>query len=290
LEAKGGGGGTALHCAAASNSVACIGALRAAGAALEAQSDTSATPLHIAAFYGRQDAAVCLIEAHANLEARTGAGSTPLMLAVTKGWLATAEAFVAAGANLEAANRDGDRPLHLAASEGHMAIVRRLIAAHADVQACNKKGETALLQAVIHRRWDAARLCLQAASGGAGPPVALPDDLQQQLCCPITYQLMRDPVTATDGHTYERAAIEGAQCRVGRRMCSVSGAAGVGSMPCAEFLPLPLPSAAWIAQGLAARRQPLSPFTNRPIDAAGLRPNHLVRGLIASLAERGLLG
>ena len=30
----------------------------------------------------------------------------------------------------------------------------------------------------------------------------------QELLCPITHELMRDPVLATDGHTYERGAIE----------------------------------------------------------------------------------
>ena len=29
-----------------------------------------------------------------------------------------------------------------------------------------------------------------------------------QLTCPITKELMRDPVVASDGYTYERAAIE----------------------------------------------------------------------------------
>lgn len=31
--------------------------------------------------------------------------------------------------------------------------------------------------------------------------------LWQELCCPITHDIMRDPVVAADGHSYERAAI-----------------------------------------------------------------------------------
>lgn len=32
--------------------------------------------------------------------------------------------------------------------------------------------------------------------------------IRDEFICPITYELMRDPVVASDGHTYERAAIE----------------------------------------------------------------------------------
>lgn len=34
------------------------------------------------------------------------------------------------------------------------------------------------------------------------------DSLARDLTCPITGELLKDPVVATDGHTYERAAIE----------------------------------------------------------------------------------
>lgn len=34
------------------------------------------------------------------------------------------------------------------------------------------------------------------------------ESLARDLTCPITGELLKDPVVATDGHTYERAAIE----------------------------------------------------------------------------------
>ena len=34
------------------------------------------------------------------------------------------------------------------------------------------------------------------------------DNAPHDFCCPITQELMSDPVMASDGHTYERAAIE----------------------------------------------------------------------------------
>ncbi|KAH8054595.1 hypothetical protein JL721_10479 [Aureococcus anophagefferens] len=41
----------------------------------------------------------------------------------------------------------------------------------------------------------------------AAPPVEDDDDLPDELFCPITYTMMRDPVRASDGHVYERLAI-----------------------------------------------------------------------------------
>ena len=33
-------------------------------------------------------------------------------------------------------------------------------------------------------------------------------EVPDALCCPISMEIMRDPVIAADGHTYERAEIE----------------------------------------------------------------------------------
>jgi len=56
--------------------------------------------------------------------------------------------------------------------------------------------------------------------------------------CPITMEVMRDPVQATDGHSYERAAIE-------------------------EWLQVHLP--------------PTSPVTNLPLESTRLVPNVALR-------------
>jgi hypothetical protein len=34
------------------------------------------------------------------------------------------------------------------------------------------------------------------------------EEVPERLVCPITFELMKDPVIASDGHTYERCAIE----------------------------------------------------------------------------------
>jgi hypothetical protein len=74
-------------------------------------------------------------------------------------------------------------------------------------------------------------------------PALLPPDA----ICPLTLELMEDPVVVADGHSYERRAIE-----------------------------------AWFARG--HRR---SPRTNLPLPHPVLVPNHALRGLIAELVARG---
>lgn len=51
---------------------------------------------------------------------------------------------------------------------------------------------------------------LQQAEAAAGSPVVASsaDDAPMSFRCPITLQVMSDPVITADGHTYERAAIE----------------------------------------------------------------------------------
>jgi len=39
-----------------------------------------------------------------------------------------------------------------------------------------------------------------------------------ELCCPISHQLMEDPVVAGDGFTYERSCIEGSSAVKGDEM------------------------------------------------------------------------
>ncbi|PSC67696.1 sel1 domain repeat-containing [Micractinium conductrix] len=112
----------------------------------------------------------------------------------------------------------------------------------------NASGGTAGLLAQLQRRSSSGSARTAAAAPKAGT------NLQVHLCCPITGKPMRDPVTAADGHTYERAAIE-----------------------------------AWFAKERAAGRKPRSPLTDEPLGSTTLRPNHLVRSLAATV-ERSARG
>ena len=70
-------------------------------------------------------------------------------------------------------------------------------------------------------------------------------EIEEHLLCPITCELMHDPVVASDGITYERAAIE-----------------------------------EWFETG-----KQTSPLTNAPLVSQVLIPNYLARGLIGTILE-----
>ena len=70
--------------------------------------------------------------------------------------------------------------------------------------------------------------------------------VEKAFLCPITQGVMADPVVATDGHTYERRAIE-----------------------------------QWFSQGRLT-----SPVTNLRLNTTTLVPNHALRGAITAHASR----
>lgn len=71
----------------------------------------------------------------------------------------------------------------------------------------DKEGKTACMVAAT-RRFHTLVGLLDAAVPLPLPEDALPARPPAMLCCPITLDLMNDPVVLADGHTYERAAIE----------------------------------------------------------------------------------
>ena len=72
-----------------------------------------------------------------------------------------------------------------------------------------------------------------------------PGEVPENLCCPISMELMAQPVIAADGFTYDRASIE-----------------------------------AWLARGKTT-----SPTTGAPLEHTHLTPNHLVKSMIAEYQE-----
>ena len=70
--------------------------------------------------------------------------------------------------------------------------------------------------------------------------------IPNEMVCPISCEVMKDPVMAMDGHTYERVCIE-----------------------------------EWFGTGART-----SPATNEPLEATTLLPNHMARSLISVFLEQ----
>ncbi|WIA23719.1 hypothetical protein OEZ85_000405 [Tetradesmus obliquus] len=206
---------------------------------------TGLTPLHYAAWKGRPDMVKALVNAGASLAVPSvsdtmgavaaNAGSTPLHLAAMKGDASIVRLLLRANVKLMA----------LATAEGPggpLATAPAASGARGDVRkTADKYGKTAANLAWDMQRSDLALILdpstpleqaieLAAAAAKAGPPAAaLPAaadhaPAKQPLppaagavsltepppgfVCPITNELLKDPVRACDGLTYERDAIE----------------------------------------------------------------------------------
>jgi hypothetical protein len=176
----------------------------------------------------------------------------------------------------------GRTTLHAAAGNGHSRTVKALLAAGADASMLDDQGETARQLAfrrghtavVAALRWPsrpraAARwrfvrdgFAAAAAFAAAGRAhyqrhegeiflaAGLSGAALVDFCCPVTKEVMKDPVVAADGHSYERCAIEAWLRR--SRLSPATGAA---------------------MQAAGRRRQVL--------------PNHTLRRVICDTAERG---
>ena len=77
LEARGAGGTTPLHVAAAIGNIDAIAALAAAGADLEARAEGGGTPLHLAALGGTAEAVMALLKAGADPKVRNNSDELP---------------------------------------------------------------------------------------------------------------------------------------------------------------------------------------------------------------------
>jgi hypothetical protein len=114
--------------------------------------------------------------------------------------------------------------------------------------------------------------------------------LLKELSCPISFQLMTDPVSAEDGHTYEQAAIQEwiDKCRAGKLLITngqIWRDAKVLNMWEADKGTI----AALIDECGADKRELTSPLTGAPM-GTGLRPNLLARSLVRNVVRSNIHG
>lgn len=223
-------GNTALILATANNHGAAVHMLRKHGASVDAAGNNGYTPLNVAAYRGCIEAAQLLIANDANLESRalaatsTGAGGpTPLWSAVENGHEYMVDFLIAAGANVNVEDANGNNLLSYAVSMGNPRIIGLLLIAHANpaqaLQRAANRGRYDLVRLLQKDEVELVRLMfggepvVQAAVPGI-QPVSQPEiadddelDLPEWCLCPISREIMKDPITVRNGQTYERASL-----------------------------------------------------------------------------------
>jgi ankyrin repeat protein len=156
-------GFTAMHVAVHANNLELTAKLIAAGANVNARTETQRTPLHMFSMgFGDDEAAAVaqlLIDANANVNAVDQDGDTPCHRAAFCGYGKALEIMIATGANVHARNSMGRTPLFHAQNASVMSM---LIAANADVNAVDADGNSPC-HAVCERCSDESNVVSQLA-------------------------------------------------------------------------------------------------------------------------------
>ncbi|MEJ2705466.1 MAG: ankyrin repeat domain-containing protein, partial [Sedimentisphaerales bacterium] len=185
-----------LHWAIAMDSKEATELVLAAGASVNAKSNSEETPLDVAA-YGVSPAIGQLLIANgaeiSSLHAASYMGDlakvksfidkgsdvnekkgmiqiTPLHSAAAGGRTEVAEFLISKGADVNAKNRSGQTPLHMAASNGHLDVVKQLLDNNADVTIKDNRGRTAYDWAKLRGHTEIVELLQTAAELDAIPP------------------------------------------------------------------------------------------------------------------------
>lgn len=150
-----------------------VRALLAKGASVAAADDRNRTALVAAAYEAHLDEARVLVEAGADVNTKDDTEQSAYLIATSEigeaDGLALLELTLAHGADLAALDSYRGTGLIRAADRGFVAIVDRLLAAGVDVDHVNRLGWTALLEAIILGRGDAAHteVVRRLVAGGA---------------------------------------------------------------------------------------------------------------------------
>ena len=123
----------------------CLSHLVPAEFTVDAAGGDGKTALHCAAQNGQLGIIKALLDAKANPDIADKQGYTPLHRAVDNGETAAARLLIAGGADVNAHNNNYVTPVLTAARYGQIDVVKDLVAAHADVNAVSAEtGRTAL--------------------------------------------------------------------------------------------------------------------------------------------------
>ena len=213
----------ALAIAASNDHTDIIDALLTHGAGINHQSeDNGSTALMWAALKGKTRALEKLLTYGADIEAKDDNDSTAIIWASSTPHTQTLLQLISAGVNLNVQNNTGRTPLMLAANEGHAATLSVLLSAGANTEIRDTEGKTA--QKLAFERGHAQILELlkpyQRQENETFADVNLLEvrlskinyepnrDEDDFYRCPISHEIMLDPITASSGITFDRSSIK----------------------------------------------------------------------------------
>src|SRR3989338_3484015 len=190
-------GATPLMSACKNGHVRVVEALLAAGANIEAAHEGSGdmTPLASASLNGHLPVVKLLLDAGANIETPEEDDWSPLQFAAAKGHIEVVETLLAVGARNNTHDKNGSTPLHSACWYGHAAVVEILIAAGANIDTQNNESTTALFMACQNGHLAVVERLLAA---GANPDILRetlkPIDIAKEKDFPDIVSLLSRPV------------------------------------------------------------------------------------------------
>jgi ankyrin repeat protein len=185
------------------------------GANVKAKDENGDTPLHFASANGNSAIALLLLEYGADVNSQNTYGVTPLHIAGWNGHDAVVLLLLDNGANVNVQKNDGDTALHKVCRYGRDSLVKLLLEHNADFSITNAKGHTPFQVAQECDKQD----CADAIEGfrqvqeGTMTPMELkikqlPEDIQRILTCPISGDIMKDPVILfPSGKTFNRESL-----------------------------------------------------------------------------------
>jgi hypothetical protein len=186
------------------------------GAIINVQGNNGQTPLYEASRNGNAAIVSLLLQHNADINVKNNNGDTALHIASWNGHDAVVLLLLQNGADVNAQRNDGDTALHKVCRYGRDTLVLLLLRHGADLSIINDEGHTPLQVAQNENK----QKCIAAIEGfrrvqdGTATPMQLaieqlPEDMRRILTCPISGDIMQDPVilVPSTGKTFNRESL-----------------------------------------------------------------------------------